>query len=85
MSKLSKSDSGQLMSIMQSAGWQALMKLVAMTINDLNSREVTGQSEFETLRSIFTRQGRVGALKEFFNDIENGNSLSEDATRGTIT
>ena len=64
------------MSMMEHKGWQVLTKLVAMTINDLNSREVGGQNEFETLRSLFIRQGRVEALKEFFNGIENGESLT---------
>lgn len=73
-----------VMKMMETPGWGALMKLVATTINELNAREVTGQNEFEIIRSVFIREGRVGALKEFFNDIENGNSLSGEATRGQM-
>ena len=73
------------MALMDKPGWSALLALVAATINELNAREVTGQNEFEIIRSVFIREGRVGALKEFFNDIENGNSLSGEATRGQLT
>ena len=61
---------------MDKPGWSCLMKLVAMTISDLNSRKTSGTNEFETLRSLFTREGRVSALEEFFNDLEQGNSLT---------
>ncbi len=77
MAKLPKIESAQVMSLMEKPGWAALLKLVAMTVNDLNSRRVQGQNEFETLRSLHTREGRVDALTEFFNGIENGESLSE--------
>ena len=76
MSKLSRTESAQLMSLMDKPGWACLTKLVAMTINELNAREATGENEFQVLRALFTRQGRVGGLTEFFNGIENGESLS---------
>lgn len=77
MAKLNKGESASVMSIMDKPGWQSLMKLVAMTINDLNSRPLSGNNEFEVLRSVFTRQAKVEALTEFFNGIENGESLSD--------
>ncbi|MES2216639.1 MAG: hypothetical protein V4481_05090 [Patescibacteria group bacterium] len=77
MAKLNKSESGAVFAIMDKPGWAALMKLVAMTINDLNARSVPGTNAFETLRSLHIREGKVDALKEFFNGIENGESLSE--------
>jgi hypothetical protein len=80
MAKLNKTESSQLLAMMERPGWAALIKLVAMTVDDLNGREVSGQNEFETLRFVFTRQGKVDALKEFFNGIENGESLSVDRT-----
>lgn len=76
MAKLNKTDSAAVLSIMEKPGWGALMKLVAVTINDLNSRPAAGNNEFEVLRSTFTRQAKVDALTEFFNGIENGESLS---------
>ena len=74
---LNKQDSAALMAMVDKPGWFALQKLVAMTINELNNREVSGSNEFEVLRSLFTREGRVGGLKEFFDGIEKGESLSD--------
>lgn len=81
MARLNKTDTGQLMGMMGKPGWEVLLKLVSMTIGELNSREIPGQNEFETLRALHTRQGKVDGLKEFFNGIENGESLSEEAER----
>ena len=80
MAKLNRGDSGLVMRLKDMPGWQSLLKLAAATVNDLNARQVAGTNEFETLRSLFVREGRVSALKEFFDGIENGDSLSEDAT-----
>jgi hypothetical protein len=84
MAKLNKGESASLMAIMDKPCWSALTKLVAMTINELNAREIPGQNEFETLRALHIRQGRTEGLKEFFNDLENGVSLSEEANRGQL-
>jgi hypothetical protein len=77
MARLNKSESSALMSMMDKPAWQALIKLASMTIKDLNGREISGQNEFETLRSLFTLQGKVEALQEFFDGIEKGESLSD--------
>ena len=76
MAKLNKTESAQVMAIMEKPGWGALIKLVAMTVNELNNREATGENEFQVLRSLFTKQGQSKALTEFFNDLESGQSLS---------
>ena len=77
MARLSKTDSSALMSLVDRPGWQALIKLASMTINDLNSRKAAGMNEFEVLRSVFTREAKVEALQEFFDGIEKGESLSD--------
>ena len=77
MAKLSKSDSSALMALADKPGWQALIELASMTINDLNSRKASGMNEFEVLRSVFTREAKVEALQEFFDGIEKGESLSD--------
>ena len=81
MARLNKTETSQLIGIMDKPAWAALLKLVALTINDLNARPVSGQNEFETLRSLFRKEGKVEALTEFFNGIKNGESLSEEAER----
>lgn len=74
--RLNKTESAQVMAIMDKPGWVSLLKLVASTVDDLNAREATGENEFQVLRSLFTKQGQAKALTEFFNDLESGNSLS---------
>lgn len=73
------------MALMDKPGWDALAKLVAVTINELNARETPGQNAFETLRALHTREGQVKGLREFFDGIEKGDSLSGEATRGQMT
>ena len=77
MAKLNKSESAQVMSLMSHKGWEVLMKLVIMTIDELNARQATGSNAFEVLRSMYLRDGRVEGLKElFFNGLDNGTALS---------
>ena len=75
--KLNKTDSGLIFALMQQRGWEPLMKLLAMTIADLNSRETQGTNTFEKLRSVFTKEGQVKGLTEFFKGLEDGESLTD--------
>lgn len=78
MSKLNKIDSGAVLALMEHKGWETLLKLVALTINELNSRPVTGTNEFETLRSLHVMEGKVEALEQFFNELEQGMPLTTE-------
>jgi hypothetical protein len=80
VAQLNKEESALVMGLMQGRGWEKLLKLVSLTINDLNSRQAQGSNEFEVLRSLFTKEARVAALREFFDDLENGNSLTGERT-----
>lgn len=76
MTQLNKEESALVMGLMQNRGWEKLLKLVSLTINELNARPSQGENEFELLRSVFTKEARVAALREFFSGIENGESLT---------
>ena len=76
MAKLNSKDSGPVVNMMSKPGWAELLKLVTMTIRELNDREIPGQNEFETLRALHTVQGKVEGVMEFFNNLENGSALS---------
>ena len=76
MAKLDKKDSAQILSLMEHKGWDTLIKLVAMTISDLNARKSSGTNAFETLRSLHTREGKVDGLTEFFEGLDRGESLT---------
>ena len=78
MAKLSRTESAQVMKIMDTEGWNMLMKLVAMTVSELNARVSAGSNAFEVLRSLHTREGKVAGLTEFFNSLENAELLTGD-------
>jgi hypothetical protein len=66
------------MKIMDTPGWAAIIKLVAMTVSELNARVSAGSNAFEVLRSLHTREGKVAGLTEFFNGLENAELLTGD-------
>ncbi len=76
MAKLSKTDSAVLAGAIGKPIWEVIMKLAAMTINDLNSREIPGTNAFETLRALHIREGQVKGIREFFDGVERGDSLT---------
>jgi hypothetical protein len=69
-------DKGQialLKKLVRDDGWDVLMLALAQHIDKLNSEPITGNTEFETLRALHTKQGQVDGLTEFFSDIEKMN------------
>jgi hypothetical protein len=76
MAKLNKTDSAILAANIGKPVWEVMMKLAAMTINDLNGREVPGTDAFETLRALHIREGQVRGIREFFDGVERGDSLT---------
>ena len=56
--------------ILRSDEFDALVKLYGETIDKWNEQNVIGKNEFETLKLLFTREGKKEGLKEFFETIE---------------
>lgn len=55
-------------------GWDTLTGVVlASYISNLTENPITGTNEFETLRELHTRQGKVEGLTEFFSEVEKMN------------
>ena len=77
MAKLNKQESGRLVRLVEMPGWNDMMRLATLTIAELNAQVTHGTNEFEKLRSVFTKEAKVESLKEFFDGIENGTSLSD--------
>ena len=61
----------RLEKILHSDEFEALIKTYAETIEKWNEQSVVGKDEFETLKLLFTREGKKQGLKEFFDFIEN--------------
>lgn len=47
-----------------------LVAIAAQYVRDLEHEEITGSNEFETLRALHIRQGKVDILMNFLSDIE---------------
>lgn len=69
---MDKHTSSQLKSMMTDPRFDLLVLLVAERIRKLEQEPITGQNEFETLRSLHTIRGKITGLKEFFDDLERG-------------
>lgn len=63
-------ESNQLRNLMQSETWDILMRRLAKTIDQIQNMNVIGSNEFETLKLTFTREAKIQALKDFFNELE---------------
>ena len=62
----------QLGKILRSDEFSALIKLYGETLDKWNEQNVIGKDEFETLKLLFTREGKKEGLREFFEIIESG-------------
>lgn len=67
-----KYTSNQLKVLMDHPAWESLLKVLAERLRALEHEGVTGQNEFETLRSLHVKNGKIAGLTDFFNDVERG-------------
>jgi len=61
----------QLIKILHSDDFEALIKLYGETIDKWNEQNVIGEDEFQTLKLLFMREGKKAGLREFFDILEN--------------
>lgn len=64
----------QLIKILHSDDFEALIKLYGEIIEKWNEQNVIGKDEFETLKLLFIREGKKAGLREFFDILENPES-----------
>jgi len=58
--------------ILRSDEFDALVKLYGETIDKWREQNVIGKDEFETLKLLFIKEGKIQGLREFFEIIESG-------------
>jgi len=61
----------QLIKILHSNDFEALIKLYVETLEKWNEQNVIGKDTFDTLKLLFIRDGKKQGLKEFFDFLEN--------------
>jgi len=70
MTQLNKLQKAQIKQWLNEDSYQAVFQFFSNRIQELESQEITGNNEFETLRELHKKQGAVEALKNFFNDLD---------------
>jgi hypothetical protein len=62
----------QLIKILHSDDFDALIKLYAEVTEKWQSENCIGDTEFQTLKKLFFREGKIQGLREFFDILEQG-------------
>ena len=70
MIKLQKAERAALQGLIQSDVWDIVIRLIDDQFVTLGREPIVGQNEFETLRSLFHKEGRLDGMGEFINIIE---------------
>ncbi len=65
-----RAESQMIKNLMNSDGWNELLTLLGREIDELHAEPIAGSNEFETLRALHYRDGKVAGLKEFFDKLE---------------
>lgn len=69
--KLDKGQSMLLKKMMQhDDGWDILILALGQYVEHLNVDRTYGSNEFETLRDLHVKQGKVDGVKEFFDQVQ---------------
>lgn len=61
----------QLIKILHSNEFESVIKLYAETIEKWQNENCIGDTEFQTLKKLFFREGKIQGLREFINILEN--------------
>lgn len=70
MGALTKQEQAQLKALIKNDYWSVLEKYVAAYTEGVNSQEIVGTNEFETLRMLHSNQGKVNGVEELLNLLE---------------
>lgn len=60
----------QIEKILRSDEFESLIMVYKETIDKWNEENVVGNSEYETIKLLFLREGKKQGLKEFFDFLE---------------
>jgi hypothetical protein len=63
-------DKKRLTKLQENENWETLMKYLSEVIDRINAENVIGRTEFETLKMVFTKEGKKQALMNFFENLD---------------
>lgn len=70
MTELSKINKAALKALLRSTGFEAVERTVIDLIDEWRSEGATGTSEFEALKGLFIREGRVEGVRALLDRLQ---------------
>jgi len=67
---MDKLKSNQLKALARTEQWEALTSYVDEVIKRWQDENVIGATEFETMKLLFMREGKISGLREFFKYLD---------------
>ena len=71
MPDLNKTEKEQIRFLVESSQWQTLERLANLLCSKIRENSPLGDSEWETLKNVFMREGEVQGIKKFLQEIQN--------------
>lgn len=68
--KLERIERAQIKSLMQDDRWNGFEKAVALYLAMLREEKIGGQNEFETLRALHSRDGKIEGINGLLKELE---------------
>jgi hypothetical protein len=68
--KMDKLSQNQLKALARTEQWEALTSYVDEVIKRWQDENVIGATEFETMKLLFMREGKISGLREFFKYLD---------------
>lgn len=60
----------QIKALIKDEKWESILAFLQETIEKHQGENVIGTTEFETLKLVFMKEGRIQGLKDFFDQLE---------------
>lgn len=67
---MNKFQKQQIKALMLDEKWEGLMTFFQETIDKYQNENVIGQTQFETLKMVLMKEGKIIGLKDFFDQLE---------------
>ncbi len=71
MRKLTETEKQQIEYLLKDPKWQALVNVANEMIRDIQDESSIGRNQFETLKLVFLREGKIRGIRDFFQKLNN--------------
>jgi retron-type reverse transcriptase len=63
-------DKKRLKKLQNNEDWETLVRYYGHYLEKINEENVLGNSEFDTLKAVFIKEGKKLGIKEFFDNLD---------------